>query len=159
MLVQRLTLKFLQIVETRKIDHDGDGVPIYFILYGYASRETPAHDKLHWVADKMTNNIKCGQITLDVKAQKLLLMFLNMNAKRIPSKYRPARGPFESQFIASFILPIGPISQRDTGSLTKSAGCVVCGKKASNKCSACLSVEYCSRGQSHSVLGFCVSTF
>ncbi|KAJ8076759.1 hypothetical protein AAF712_000381 [Marasmius tenuissimus] len=134
----------LRIVETRKIERDEEGVPVLLVLYGYASRETPAHDKLSWLADKMTNGVQCGQFALATEAQKLLLTFLHMNAKRLPSKYRPARGAFETQFIPSFILPIGPISQQDTGSLTKSAGCVVCGNKTTKKCSACLSVDYCS---------------
>ncbi|KAK1230931.1 hypothetical protein PQX77_005962 [Marasmius sp. AFHP31] len=112
----------LRIVETRKIERGEEGVPVLLVLYGHASRETPAHDKLNWLADKMTKGVKCGQFVLATEVQKLLLMFLHMNAKRLPSKYRPTRGPFETQFIPSFILPIGPISQQDTGSLTKSAG-------------------------------------
>ncbi|KAL0570768.1 hypothetical protein V5O48_011196 [Marasmius crinis-equi] len=135
----------LRIVELRRIDIEGNesGVPVFSVLYQHHDNTSPAHDGLGWIADNMRSGRGLAEITMSVGAQKLFLVFLRLNAKRLASIYHPPRRPFENLFIPSFIIPVGPITQQDTGSLTKSAGCVVCGNKSSKKCSACLSVEYC----------------
>ena len=61
----------------------------------------------------------------------LLLGVLEHNAKRTRStKTTP-------DWKASYLLPLGQISMKDIGSLTKDSGCNVCGEKAANKCASC----------------------
>ena len=47
-------------------------------------------------------------------------------------------------FKISFFLPPAPLSQEDIGDLTL-PGCETCGEKASNSCSSCAIVRYCSK--------------
>lgn len=73
----------------------------------------------------------------------LFLKVLELNATRTDTSNQES---LESGWKSSYILPLGPISMIDIGSLSKNSGCVVCGKKATNVCAGCKYVSYCGKG-------------
>ncbi|KAG7091272.1 hypothetical protein E1B28_010322 [Marasmius oreades] len=133
----------IRVVEVRKANSTVDEVPVLFVLYTHNTQHTPILQAADWFADLVAKGGQSIQITAPVEVQKLFLAFLHLNSKRISPSYRPTRRAYESHFVPSFIIPIGPISSMEIGSLTKSAGCVLCGKKTFKKCSGCLAADYC----------------
>jgi len=71
-----------------------------------------------------------------------MVKLLELNATHLP---QPKQEPNASEPISSFLLPLGPLSMKDIGSLTKDVGCVICGKAGAAKCSGCQTVSYCGK--------------
>lgn len=134
----------LQIVNTFVIK---DNVPVIVLLYARATRATPLKSTLDWIGSHAQSDEPLSQITVTPQGQVLLLTLLAMNSSRLSSEYKPKRANSERTFTASFLIPVGPLTQQDVGRLTSKSGCAVCGKRTASKCSACLSAEYCSAGQ------------
>ncbi|KAH8112461.1 hypothetical protein DFH11DRAFT_493727 [Phellopilus nigrolimitatus] len=74
------------------------------------------------------------------EAHTLVVKLLELNATHLPQQSRDASLP-----ILSFLLPLGPLSMKDIGSLTKDVGCIVCGAASTSKCSGCQLVSYCGK--------------
>lgn len=123
-----------------------DNVPFFSILYQSGTRATSISTTLHWIQERMTKRESVMKINATPGEQSLLLTVLEMNAKRLSSEYQPKRGHNETDFKSSFLIPMGPLSQRDIGKATNTSGCAVCGKRTTSKCTGCLSAEYCGRG-------------
>lgn len=85
-------------------------------------------------------------ITATELEQKLMLMILDMNAKRLPPNTVVDRMKSEQDFKLSFLLPMGPLSSQDLGKLNANTGCVVCGGDTKSRCSQCQFVSYCGKG-------------
>ena len=75
------------------------------------------------------------------------MKLLRLNAKRLSDTYSPERKSMEENFELSFVLPLGPVSQRDLAKLIEYSGCVICGKPNRSKCARCLAESYCSKGK------------
>ncbi|KAL0570765.1 hypothetical protein V5O48_011193 [Marasmius crinis-equi] len=135
----------LRVLEVRKI---AEGVPMFVVTYGRGSHNQPLNATMEWISDVVSRSRGSGpggfpQIVSTPAEQNLLLTILNANSKRLSADYAPVKRASEKTFMTSFLLPIGPLSQKDIGKLSNYSGCVVCGKKTVSKCSGCLSVEYC----------------
>ncbi|KDQ21035.1 hypothetical protein BOTBODRAFT_142402 [Botryobasidium botryosum FD-172 SS1] len=72
----------------------------------------------------------------------LMVKLLELNSTHLPE---PKQGPKENEPMSSFLLPIGPLTMKDIGSLTKDVGCIVCGRTVVSKCSSCQTVSYCGK--------------
>ncbi|KAJ3777401.1 hypothetical protein FB446DRAFT_681134 [Lentinula raphanica] len=133
----------MRVVDVRMLNED---TPVMIVLYRRGARDSPSFDTVKWVQEvMMTQQPLGGQIRATPEEQKLLLAVLNANARRLSPDYSVKRhsSGTEAPFALSFLLPIGPINQRDMGNLTHHTGCVVCGQKTRSKCSRCLAMEYC----------------
>ncbi|KZS94839.1 hypothetical protein SISNIDRAFT_452975 [Sistotremastrum niveocremeum HHB9708] len=84
-------------------------------------------------------------ITTSVRGQQLLLRLLSLNSLRIPASYKPSRQPYETDYRLSFLMPTGPLSMTDIGTMNEEKGCELCGGPATKRCSACESVVYCGK--------------
>lgn len=93
------------------------------------------------VADDDEEGIK---MLVNPDTYTLLLRLLDLNAARTDSANS---GDIEPGWKSSYLLPLGHISMKDIGSLTRSSGCIVCGQKGSNVCSGCKLVSYCCKGE------------
>ncbi|KAJ3982920.1 hypothetical protein F5890DRAFT_1463984 [Lentinula detonsa] len=123
-----------------------DETPVMVILYCRGTRDSPAYETFDWVQQVITDGKSpVLEGTATPEEQKLLLAVLNANARRLSSTYSVKRNPTgtEATFALSFLLPLGPINQRDIARLTHHTGCVVCGGKTVSICSQCLAMEYC----------------
>ncbi|KAJ3720027.1 hypothetical protein C8R42DRAFT_722692 [Lentinula raphanica] len=129
----------IRVVEVRMLDDD---TPVMIVLYRRGTRDSPSSEVVKWVEQVLES---FRQIVATAEEQKFLLAILNTNARRLASTYAVKRhsSGLESAFALSFLLPVGPINQRDMGRLTQHTGCVVCGTKTNNRCSRCHAVEYC----------------
>ncbi|KAL0578015.1 hypothetical protein V5O48_003965 [Marasmius crinis-equi] len=135
----------IRIVEVRKANGE---VPLFVVLCGRGTRTVPLSDTTDWVQETINASRAkpaMQNITAIPEEQNLLLTLLNANAKRLASDYRPTRYETEREFVLSFLLPLGPLSQHVLGHLANSSGCVVCGNDSAKRCTGCLSVEYCSQ--------------
>ena len=86
--------------------------------------------------------------------QKFLLKLFELNARRLHPKYQELVKQDTTRmpgYKASFVLPLGPISLRGLGKLTRDPGCDVCGKKGVRQCTQCLSASYCGKGKCHNI--------
>ncbi|KAI5121768.1 hypothetical protein M0805_009579 [Coniferiporia weirii] len=77
------------------------------------------------------------------EAHTLLVKLLELNAShtQVPQSEKGTT----NRATLSYILPLGPLSMKEIGSLTKDVGCAVCGEKMKSVCSGCHSVSYCSK--------------
>ncbi|KAJ3896384.1 hypothetical protein GG344DRAFT_72217 [Lentinula edodes] len=133
----------LRVVEVRMLNEE---TPVMVVLCRRGTRDAPALETIRWAQEIISNKkLSLLKVTATPEEQKLLLAVLNMNARRLPPAYSVKRNSSgsEATFALSFLLPLGPINQKDIGKLTHHTGCVVCGKKTVSKCSRCLSMEYC----------------
>ncbi|KAF9262697.1 hypothetical protein L218DRAFT_929193 [Marasmius fiardii PR-910] len=138
----------MRILEVRKVT---EGVPLFVIAYGRGAHNQPLNSTLGWVSDVVARTRNSGtkvglsNIISTPEEQNLLLTILQVNSKRLAVDYAPVVRPTEKDFMLSFLLPLGPLSQLDIGRLANYSGCAVCGRKTVSKCSGCLSAEYCGR--------------
>ena len=100
----------------------------------------------------MQKHQKMPNISATELEQKLLLLILEMNSKRLPPSLTVKRLNSEKDFKLSFLLPIGPLSYHDVGKLNLNTGCAVCGRDIVSRCSQCQSISYCGTGASFSIL-------
>jgi hypothetical protein len=106
---------------------------------------------LIWLQELMslTKNAKSGlpNVTATELEQKLLLMILDMNAKRLPPNLNNEveRMKSETEFKLSFLLPMGPLGYDDLSKLNINTGCAVCGDDTVSRCAQCQSVSYCGK--------------
>jgi len=119
------------------------------VLYAHQTRRE-LYDPRTNIGEPWRNNIlrsrlQMTRIISSISEQHLLLRLLSSNAQRIPPSFKPARSVYETQFRASFLLPMGPLEPSEKGSLSIDA-CAVCYHKAEYQCPACQSVRYCSEG-------------
>lgn len=124
--------------------------PVMVVLCRRGTRNAPAFETIQWAQELMSNEQSTLlKVTATPEEQKFLIAVLNMNARRLSPAYSVKRtsSGSEATFALSFLLPLGPINQKDIGKLTHHTGCVVCGKKTVSKCSRCLSMEYCGVGK------------
>ncbi|VDB84553.1 unnamed protein product [Peniophora sp. CBMAI 1063] len=75
--------------------------------------------------------------------QLLIRRLLFRNSARLSPEYSPAQHRAEKDFTLSFIVPLSSLHKSHLGMIAHNAGCVVCGKLQTNRCSACLSERYC----------------
>ena len=91
--------------------------------------------------------MKILNINATLAEQQLLLRLLKQNSKRLISSYNPPRlDRTEKPFTLSFLIPVGPLGEKEMGSFNKNDGCSVCGEPARSKCSRCNAIRYCSQG-------------
>lgn len=114
-----------------------DQLPIFVLYYIHGTRES--QKGVDWVQYHFRNRTKgaIGAVTSTLPEQQLILRLLKMNEKRLPSTYRPPKGPREQDFRLSFLIPVGPPDQKDLVKLNKVDGCTVCGEKAEKRCANC----------------------
>ncbi|KAK7058326.1 hypothetical protein VNI00_001957 [Paramarasmius palmivorus] len=126
----------IRVVEVRKA---AQGVPMLIVLCGRGTRDAPVDTTIGWVQQLIRNPRGFPQITATIEEQNLLLSILNTNATRLASEYSPTRRKLEKNFMLSFLLPMGPISQQDIGRLSANAsGCVMCGNKTVRQSIRCI---------------------
>jgi len=79
-----------------------------------------------------------------------MLKLFGLNAKRLSADFRPEESKVTRKLglKMSFLLPLGPLNQKELGRLTNNTGCEICGKKNVSRCVQCLSVAYCGSGGS-----------
>ncbi|EEB98619.1 hypothetical protein MPER_01841, partial [Moniliophthora perniciosa FA553] len=116
----------MRIVEVREIKPK---VPMFIVCYGRASPTTPITVPFNWLSERMEKEEQPAGITSTLEEQDLMLTFLDVNSKRLAPNYNPARTSSEDDFMLSFLLPTGPVSQVDIGRLVNYPGCVICGKE------------------------------
>ncbi|KAJ3778996.1 hypothetical protein FB446DRAFT_657227, partial [Lentinula raphanica] len=127
-----------------------DNSPVLIVLYRRGTHDSPSFDTVKWVQEvMMTQEPLGGRFRATPEEQKLLLAVLNVNARRISPDYfvqvkRHSSGT-EAPLALSFLLPIGPINQRDMGNLTHHNSCVVVDRRqeANGLWSRCLARKYC----------------
>lgn len=141
-----MSLKYLlaQIVDIYKID---DRTPLLLLLYRSFDISNP-FPGVNWAKEQMSKNDDMQETDAPELTQKLTLLILDSNAKRLPANLTVERLNFEKDFKLSFLLPLGPLTPHDIGKLNLNTGCLVCGRDISSRCSQCQSVSYCGSGTS-----------
>ncbi|VDB84549.1 unnamed protein product [Peniophora sp. CBMAI 1063] len=76
--------------------------------------------------------------------QLLIRRLLFRNSARLAPEYWPVQHRTDKDFTLSFLLPLSPLHSLQLGMIAHNAGCIVCGKLQTTRCSACLSERYCS---------------
>lgn len=122
-----------------------DEVPAIVLLYQRGTRTTPISAVVFWMQEHIASR-KLVKIPASQEEHMLLYNTLQMNAERISEDYKPKRRATEKDFKLSFLLPSGPLSQKDVGSLTNNTGCLVCGEAKAKNCTSCRAVQYCGPG-------------
>nr|GAT49634.1 predicted protein [Mycena chlorophos] len=130
----------MRVVDVRRFDKN---TPILLLLYHHDVRNNVSKDTIAWMRDNIDNERSMVKVTATLKEQELLLRLLQQNSKRIAKTYRAKRRSTESSFTLSFLLPVGPLTARDTAKYNTNNGCTVCGEPAKSKCSRCGAVRYC----------------
>lgn len=126
-----------------------DSTPVLTVLYHvYSPTEAGVNLAARW-DDEHTDAVS-GQpptyMKITLLQQKALLRLLEFNSKYVPANFKPDRSTLETDFKASFIFPVGPLSFEALGKLNLDTGCAICGNKTAKKCGQCHSVGYCSPG-------------
>ncbi|KAI0088365.1 hypothetical protein BDY19DRAFT_891159 [Irpex rosettiformis] len=129
----------LRVVDVYKID---ERTPLLIVLYQSFSAANPLPG-IQWVQEQMSKHHQMPNVNATELEQKLLLLILEMNSKRLPPGFTVKRLKSEKDFKLSFLLPMGPLSYHDIGKLNLNTGCVVCGHDINSRCSQCQSVAYC----------------
>ena len=89
---------------------------------------------------------KISTINATLPEHQLLLRLLKQNSKRLITSYTPPRhDPTEEPFTLSFLLPVGPLGEKEMGLFNKNDGCSVCGEPAKRTCSRCMAIRYCAQ--------------
>ncbi|KZS94843.1 hypothetical protein SISNIDRAFT_409344 [Sistotremastrum niveocremeum HHB9708] len=141
--ISGMCIKFVDVL------HLDDKTPVMILLYDHTVPGVlPPMEQLQFCARELcTPHI---HVVASQGSQKLLQRLLLLNSRRLPASYQPPRQPYERNFKLSFVLPAGPLSMVDLGTLNEEKGCDVCGEKATQRCSACESVMYCGKAcQTH----------
>ncbi|KAF8515636.1 hypothetical protein JB92DRAFT_3142781 [Gautieria morchelliformis] len=133
----------LRIVEVREFDQK---TPVLVVIFRHDLTSEPTVESFQWMANRVQGDtareIYCINATL--LEQQLLLRLLKQNSVRLVSSYNPTLlDSTEWPFTLSFIIPVGPLGEREMGSFNKNDGCSVCGEPAKNKCSRCTAIRYC----------------
>lgn len=126
-----------------------DDCPVIVVLYKKFN-STPTRTLHQSMESAFPNSISVQRVSTTALERTMVYTLLQHNSKRISPEYKPAKNPGMGSFGVSFLLPLAPLSLRDIGKLSSHDGCLVCGetKKALRKCSGCMSVTYCSAGES-----------
>lgn len=133
-----------QIVKVLKLN---DKTPVIVILYDHALSNNRKPDNLEFCERELSFLLQ-PFVAGSIGAQQLLLRLLRLNAPRLPESYKPFRQPYERDFHLSFLMPTGPLTLADIGSLNKDKGCDVCGEKAFKNCASCGIALYCGKRMS-----------
>ncbi|KAH8154921.1 uncharacterized protein LAJ45_01453 [Morchella importuna] len=163
----------LRIVDARCTALDPK-LPILFVLFAHETTEhaDPNSPSLKWLSHTIKNDGAISQIREGTVANNhLLLRQLVYNSHRLPpgceEMFDRARDKvYEKDFVASFILPMDPLSHKAVERLSRSQKCarVSCVKPAFLLCGGCGIVYYCSQGcqkshrDTHQGLCTCIST-
>lgn len=78
--------------------------------------------------------------------QAVLLQLLMQNSKHLASDVEVPPN-LDGRYNLSFLLPTAWLSMKDIGRLNKTTGCALCGETTHSHCSACKSIQYCSKGR------------
>ncbi|KAF7290760.1 MYND-type domain-containing protein [Mycena indigotica] len=130
----------MRVLEVKEFDKN---TPIIVLLYRHDVRSTVSQEAIAWLRDNRDEGRSMATVTATLKEQELLLRLLKQNSRRIAKKYQPKRLSTESAFTCSFILPVGPLTAKDTAKYSANNGCTICGEPAKSKCSRCGVVRYC----------------
>ncbi|KAF7329219.1 MYND-type domain-containing protein [Mycena kentingensis (nom. inval.)] len=131
----------MRIIDVRMFD---ESTPVLVVLYRHDVSDSGSlpGETLAWMEGHMG---RLGRnVTATLKEQEMLLRILKLNSKRLAKSYKPSRAATESSFTLSFLLPIGPLTAKDTAKFNTNNGCSVCGDPAKSKCSRCAVMRYCS---------------
>lgn len=79
--------------------------------------------------------------------QDLLIELLSLNREHLSPEYQITEAAFDDRCEVGFILPIGGLNVKDIIRLSKPKGCLLCGEETHSTCSACLSAQYCGKGE------------
>lgn len=79
--------------------------------------------------------------------QDLLIELLSLNRGHLSPEYKITEAAFDDRCEVGFILPIGGLNVKDIIRLSKPKGCLLCGEETHSTCSACLSAQYCGKGE------------
>ncbi|KII86097.1 hypothetical protein PLICRDRAFT_31577 [Plicaturopsis crispa FD-325 SS-3] len=137
---EQMSAMIIRIVDVLKIKEE---VPLFSIL-----AKVVVKDDHRSLRDHLDDYIEPGPVaalTTTPMERSVLWKFIQKNAKRVASNYKPRRLSREKAFTPSFLLPIGPLSMQDIGKLTNNPGCAVCGKSVTSRCTQCMSIAYCGR--------------
>ncbi|KAH0605584.1 uncharacterized protein H6S33_004806 [Morchella sextelata] len=145
----------LRIVDARCTALDPK-LPILFVLFAHETTEHagPNSPSLKWMQHALKIDGAISQMREGTVANShLLLRQLVYNSHRLPpgceEMFDRARDKvYEKDFVASFILPMDPLSHKALERLSRSQKCarVSCAKPAFLLCGGCGIVYYCSQG-------------
>ncbi|KAI5843037.1 hypothetical protein DFP73DRAFT_553081 [Morchella snyderi] len=131
-------------------------LPILFVLFAHETTEHAGRNSpsLKWIQHTIKIDGAISQIREGTVANShLLLRQLVYNSHRLPpgceEMFNRARDMVhEKDFVASFILPIDPLSHKAVERLSRSQKCasISCAKPAFLLCGGCGAVYYCSHG-------------
>jgi hypothetical protein len=84
--------------------------------------------------------------------QDLLIELMSLNRGHLSPEYQITEAAFDDRCEVGFILPIGGLNVKDIVRLSKPKGCLLCGEETHSTCSACLSAQYCGKGEIDSIV-------
>ncbi|KAF9004441.1 hypothetical protein BDZ89DRAFT_1169257, partial [Hymenopellis radicata] len=123
-----------------------DKTPLVSLVYQDAIFNEPTGV---WNIGGFTQNMAKGGNVVETRAslheQALLKKLLADNAKLLSSEYKPQKQNIESSFTPSFVVPVHWPSDAEVQTLELDAGCAVCGKPTTTRCSQCRLVWYCGQ--------------
>ncbi|EKM81505.1 hypothetical protein AGABI1DRAFT_105074 [Agaricus bisporus var. burnettii JB137-S8] len=138
--LRALIIRFFAIYEIN------DRTPL--LLVNYACLEEDDEEALDDTITDYTPEEQRGrayQMT-DIE-QDLLIELLSLNRGHLSPEYKITEAAFDDRCEVGFILPIGGLNVKDIIRLSKPKGCLLCGEETHSTCSACLSAQYCGKGE------------
>lgn len=78
--------------------------------------------------------------------QNLLVELLSLNRGHLSPDFKIPEEALDERCELGFILPIGGLNMKDIARLSRNSGCVLCGENTHSTCSACLTAQYCGKG-------------
>ena len=129
-----------QIIDVRRAD---SRTPAFRVLYMH---DPYGHQSNHydWIMDSAPAD-GFPKILATISEQRLLLLLLRENAKRLPVTLKLRREAYEEEFEPSFLLPVGPLESDEVAEMSVDA-CAICSKPSTAVCGGCQTVHYCGPG-------------
>ncbi|VDB84575.1 unnamed protein product [Peniophora sp. CBMAI 1063] len=119
--------------------------PMISLVYAASTSNEPLPESIERFVAGQLQAGGVHQIRSNTQEQALLRRLLYINSTRVSSNYGPQLRDYEQQWKKTFLIPLGPLSQVQIGKLTNDLGCASCSNPATQQCTACLSVRYCSK--------------
>lgn len=139
----------VQVLDVHVLD---DFTPLISLLYVASSSNQPLPSPMEYFIVGELQKGGIAQVQSTSQEQAMMRRLLYINSTRLSQDYAPQLHTHEWQFNKSFLLPLGPLSQTQIGRLANDLGCEVCSNSATQRCTSCLSVRYCSKGSHYKIL-------